>query len=81
MVQCTPAVHQVSVYLFEQQSVTCDANTKYENSVLNKQKHYKLTDYFTENVMYDKAATSIKYEDFPVKSVWQSTEKVNTEMS
>ena len=38
-----------------------------------------LTEYFAANVIYGEAATAIKYEDFPIKFVWQSKEKMWTQ--
>ena len=34
-----------------------------------------LTEYFATNVLLGQAATSLNYEDFPIKFVWKDTEK------
>ena len=39
MVKCKPAVHQLPVHLFEQQSATYDANKKNAKEVLNKHRY------------------------------------------
>ena len=67
------------MHLFEQQSVTYYANEKSAKEVLNKQKYSMLTEYFAANVIYGEAATAIKYEDFPIKFVWQNKEKMWTQ--
>ena len=51
MVRCKPAVHQLLVHLFEQQSVTYVANKKNTKEVLSKQKYSMLTEYFAANVI------------------------------
>ena len=71
MVQCKPAVHHLPVHLFEEQNVTYEPDAKSGKTVLKKYKYSMLTKYFAANVIYGEAATSVKYEEFLSKFVWQ----------
>ena len=78
MTSSRPSVNQLPLHLPHEQSCIYQPTLESATEALKQKKYTMLTEYFVANSIYGELAQSLKYEDFPIKFVWQQGSKMWT---
>ena len=73
-----PAVVQLPLHLPNEQTCVYQPNPDAAREALKNKEYTELTEYFVANTIYGELAQSLKYEDFPIKFVWNTEHKIWT---